>query len=385
MRRRPGEVRDAIVEVLEKKGNPATIQEIRGEVVDLIGDVPASSIRSYLRLNTPALFARMERAQYALTGFETPLPTGTGAHAVQSASLGSATTAPQALSFRHGKASLFLDDCMNWLDRQPSNSIHAVVTDPPYGLVEYTPVEQNKLRTGKGGIWRIPPSFDGAKRSPLPRFTVLTPGDFEALERFFLAWSKSLCRVLVPGANVLVASNPLLSYVVAGALARGGLERRGEIVRLVMTMRGGDRPKAAHVEFDGVSVMPRSMWEPWLMFRKPLEGRVQDNLRKWGTGGFRRISGAKPFGDVIESAPTRAAERRLAPHPSLKPQAFLRRIVKGVLPLGAGVVLDPFAGSGSTLAAAESVGYPSIGVERDEAYFQLAQSALPGLAALQLA
>ena len=385
MRRRPGEVRDAIVEVLEKKGNPATIQEIRGEVVDLIGDVPASSIRSYLRLNTPALFARMERAQYALTGFETPLPTGTGAHAVQSASLGSATTAPQALSFRHGKASLFLDDCMNWLDRQPSNSIHAVVTDPPYGLVEYTPVEQNKLRTGKGGIWRIPPSFDGAKRSPLPRFTVLTPGDFEALERFFLAWSKSLCRVLVPGANVLVASNPLLSYVVAGALARGGLERRGEIVRLVMTMRGGDRPKAAHVEFDGVSVMPRSMWEPWLMFRKPLEGRVQDNLRKWGTGGFRRISGAKPFGDVIESAPTRAAERKLAPHPSLKPQAFLRRIVKGVLPLGAGVVLDPFAGSGSTLAAAESVGYPSIGVERDEAYFQLAQSALPGLAALQLA
>ena len=121
------------------------------------------------------------------------------------------------------------------------------------------------------------------------------------------------------------------------------------------------------------------------MFRKPLEGRVQDNLRKWGTGGFRRISGAKPFGDVIESAPTRAAERKLAPHPSLKPQAFLRRIVKGVLPLGAGVVLDPFAGSGSTLAAAESVGYPSIGVERDEAYFQLAQSALPGLAALQLA
>lgn len=384
MRRRPGEVRDAIVEVLERKGNPATVQEIRGEVGDLIGDVPASSIRSYLRLNTPTLFARMDRAQYALAGFDKPPVTETAANTVQGASIESRVNSPETLSIRHGKASLFLDDCMNWLDRQPSNSIHAVVTDPPYGLVEYTPVEQNKLRAGKGGIWRIPPSFDGAKRSPLPRFTVLKPGDFEALERFFLAWSKSLCRVLVPGANVLVASNPLLSYVVAGALARGGLERRGEIVRLVMTMRGGDRPKAAHVEFDSVSVMPRSMWEPWLMFRKPLEGRAQDNLRKWGTGGFRRISGDKPFGDVIESAPTRAAERKLAPHPSLKPQAFLRRIVKGVLPLGTGVVLDPFAGSGSTLAAAESVGYQSIGVERDEAYFQLAQSALPGLAALRL-
>jgi DNA modification methylase len=149
-------------------------------------------------------------------------------------------------------------------------------------------------------------------------------------------------------------------------------------------MRGGDRPKAAHVEFNDVSVMPRSMWEPWLVFRKPIEGRVQDNLRKWGTGGFRRISATKPFGDVVESAPTRAAERKLANHPSLKPQAFLRKVVRGVLPLGEGVVLDPFAGSGSTLAAAEAVGYRSVGVERDKAYFDLAGQAIPRLAALRL-
>ena len=120
------------------------------------------------------------------------------------------------------------------------------------------------------------------------------------------------------------------------------------------------------------------------MFRKPLEGRVQDNLRRWGTGGFRRVSDAKPFGDVIESAPTRATERKFAPHPSLKPQAFLRKVVRGVLPLGQGVVLDPFAGSGSTLAAAEAVGYESVGVERDKAYFDLAGEALPKLAALRV-
>jgi DNA modification methylase len=177
-----------------------------------------------------------------------------------------------------------------------------------------------------------------------------------------------------------VASNPLLSYAVSGALVRAGLERRGEIVRLTMTMRGGDRPKAAHDEFPDVSVMPRSMWEPWLIFRRPLEGRVQDNLRKWGTGGFRRPSAQRPFGDVIESAPTRASERAIAPHPSLKPQAFLRTVVRGSLPLGLGVVLDPFAGSGSTLAAAEAVGYKSIGVEMDPHFFQLATKAIPLLA-----
>lgn len=369
-RRRPGEVRDAIVHVLEGRRSGATVHEISEQVSALIGAVPPSSVRSYLQLNTPALFARMERGQYTLAGFDVP---GQSADPSRTRHL---------TEFVVGNATVVLADCVEWLDAQPASSVHAVVTDPPYGLVEYSDDEQQKLRRGRGGVWRIPPSFDGAKRSPLPRFTVLTPTDLLDLERFFLSWGRSLIRVLVPGANVVVASNPLLSHIVSGALARAGLERRGELVRLVMTMRGGDRPKAAHVEFSGVSVMPRSMWEPWLLFRKPLEGRVQDNLRRWGTGGFRRISEDRPFGDVIESAPTRTTERRLANHPSLKPQAFLRRLVRGVLPLGVGRVLDPFAGSGSTLAAAEALGYESIGVERDPDYFQLACEAIPRLAAL---
>ena len=368
VRRPPGQVRDAIVHVLESRGSGATIQQITHDVQALIGEVAPSSVRSYLQLNTPEVFARMERAQYALAGFE-------------ASSSPEAEPVSSSRTFRFGKATLHLNDCMAWLGTQRANSIHAVVTDPPYGLLEYSAEEQAKLREGKGGVWRIPPSFDGSQRAPLPRFTVLKPSELLELERFFLAWGRDLVRVLVPGANVVVASNPLLSHLVSGALSRSGLERRGEIVRLVMTMRGGDRPKAAHIEFDGVSVMPRSMWEPWLTFRKPVEGRVQDNLRKWGTGGFRRISADRPFGDVIESAPTRASERQHAPHPSLKPQAFLRKLVRGVLPLGQGIVLDPFAGAASTLAAAEAVGYESIGIERDESYFNIATNALPKLAA----
>jgi site-specific DNA-methyltransferase (adenine-specific) len=284
--------------------------------------------------------------------------------------------------FTCGRAKLYVGDCLEWLAGRASNSIHAVVTDPPYGLVEYTQKEQAKLRRGRGGVWRIPPSFDGHMRSPLPRFTTLSPKDLEELQAFFERWTAALVPVLVPGAQVVIASNPLVSFLVAGAAARAGLERRGELIRLVMTMRGGDRPKNAHKEFSDVSVMPRSMFEPWLLFRKPIEGRVQDNLRTWKTGGLRRISGQRPFGDVIPSSPTRSLERRLASHPSLKPQAFLRQIVRAVLPLGEGIVLDPFAGSGSTLAAATAVGYDSIGIENDPTYAALAERAIPKLAAL---
>lgn len=204
------------------------------------------------------------------------------------------------------------------------------------------------------------------------------------MEAFFEEWAQQLSRILVPGANVLVAANPLLSHIVSMGLAKGGLERRGEIIRLVQTLRGGDRPKGAHEEFPDVSVMPRSQWEPWVLFRKPLEGTVAANLRKWSTGGFRRISDTQPFGDVIKGAPARKAERAIAPHPSLKPQGFLRKVVRASLPLGEGVVLDPFAGSGSTLAAATAVGYKSVGVERDPEYVNIAREAIPRLAALRI-
>jgi len=57
-------------------------------------------------------------------------------------------------------------------------------------------------------------------------------------------------------------------------------------------------------------------------------------------------------------------------------------IVRSLLPLGEGTVLDPFMGSGSTIAAAEAVGYNSAGVELDAEYFKLAESSIPRLAAL---
>ena len=71
----------------------------------------------------------------------------------------------------------------------------------------------------------------------------------------------------------------------------------------------------------------------------------------------------------------------MAPHPSLKPQAFLRQLVRAALPLGEGVVFDPFAGLGSTLAASSTVGYNSIGIEKDREYFLIGKEAIPKLTA----
>src|SRR5437867_626050 len=237
-----GEVRDAIRKVLSVSPKPLSVNQIQKRVAQLIGPTPTSSVRSYLRLNTPQSFVRQDRGVYTVRGETTAFVEATPPKA----------GLLRPASMKIGKAELHCDDCFDWLERQPDNSFHAVLTDPPYGLHEYTSEQQTKLRNGKGGVWRIPPSFDGHVRSPLPRFTTLSAEQLRELRDFFHVWARLLLAKLVPGAHVMVASNPLVSYIVAGALAEAGLERRGEIIRLVMTLRGGDRPKAAHKEFNEV-------------------------------------------------------------------------------------------------------------------------------------
>jgi DNA modification methylase len=282
------------------------------------------------------------------------------------------------------RATYIHEDAIRWLTEMPVNSIHAIVTDPPYGLNEYDEQQLVKRKSGSGGIWRKPPTLDGVKRAPLPRFTVLSRDEIAQLHSFFSAVAYGALRALVPGGHVFMAANPLLSTMCFHAFQEAGFEKRGEVIRQVQTLRGGDRPKGAETEFPSVTVMPRSCWEPWGVFRKPFDGTVAENLKKWGTGGLRRTSVDEPFKDVILCSPTRGIEREIAPHPSLKPQRFMRQIVRAALPLGVGIVYDPFAGSGSTLAAADALGYRAIGTDRSLEYMVMGKKAFTRLAEMKI-
>lgn len=287
-------------------------------------------------------------------------------------------------SYTLEKALVIHADCFEWMKLVPESSIHAVVTDPPYGVKEYEPEQLEKRTNGNGGVWRIPPSFDGHVRSPLPRFTALNNGERKQMKDYFSEWAKLVLRIIRPGSHIFVASNAFLSQIVFSSIVEQGFEFRGEVIRLVRTMRGGDRPKNAEDEFPDVCSMPRSRYEPWGVFRKPLLNgmKVSDCLREFQTGGLRRKPDGNPFEDVIESERTSQKEREMADHPSLKPQSFLRKIVYSSLPLGEGTILDPFMGSGSTIAAANAVGYSSIGVERMDEYYQMSKQAIKKLSAI---
>ena len=67
----------------------------------------------------------------------------------------------------------------------------------------------------------------------------------------------------------------------------------------------------------------------------------------------------------------------------IRDRSFLRQVVHAALPLGEGIIVDPFMGSGSTVAGAEALGLHCVGVERYLDYFEMSSIAIPKLAALK--
>lgn len=282
-------------------------------------------------------------------------------------------------------------------EEYPDDHFHAVVTDPPYGVIEFTRENVEKMREGVGGVWRIPPELDGNERKPLPRFTVLDQEDKEMLQEFFHKLGNVLYDKLRPGGHIFIASTQLLMHYVSNGFDDAGLERRDVLVRETKTLRGGDRPKGAHdhPEFKDVSSMPRVYWEPWLLYRKPFEGKLTENLEEWQTGGLRRESDDRPFTDLLEDGKTPKQETEIVreahpgdedekeAHPNLKPQYLMRELVHASLPLQEGTILDPFMGSGATIAAADALDYDAVGIELDDTFYQMAENAVPELAKVQ--
>lgn len=82
-----------------------------------------------------------------------------------------------------------------------------------------------------------------------------------------------------------------------------------------------------------------------------------------------------------DTAYQRGATLRKNPHPTVKPIDLMRYLIRLVTPPG-GVVLDPFAGSGTTLIAAFQEKFQCIGIEQSEEYCDLISQRLNGVIAM---
>jgi DNA modification methylase len=104
--------------------------------------------------------------------------------------------------------------------------------------------------------------------------------------------------------------------------------------------------------------------------REPVLGGLP--LKPMHLSGGRLVNTSKGDGSGI-----RENRERANTHPTVKPTELMRHLVRLVTPSG-GTVLDPFAGSGSTLIAAEQEGFAWIGIEKEAEYVAIAEARLNG-------
>lgn len=153
---------------------------------------------------------------------------------------------------------------------------------------------------------------------------------------------------------------------------------------------------AAAAEWVGWGTALKPAFEPIILARKPFTGTVAANVAAHGTGGINidacRIpapEGRWPanvlhdgspevlaaFGDsgsaarFFYCAKAGKADRAGSKHPTVKPQALMRWLVKLVTPPG-GLIIEPFAGSGSTVEAGVTEGFDVMAIEMGADYCQ---------------
>jgi site-specific DNA-methyltransferase (adenine-specific) len=286
-------------------------------------------------------------------------------------------------------------DAFKLLQEIPPRSVDAVVTDPPYGI--------------------------GLRSAPWDAVS--------SYESWAERWASECARVLKPGGHLLAFGAPRMVHRLAIGLEAGGLELRDQLIWLY----GSGVPKSR--SYGGRASCLKPGYEPILMARAALAESVTSTDEEFGTGLLEvdaaRLAGGRwpcnvalshttscgpagctracPAGMLDRSTPrsrpsrfyycakasraereagcnhlprrsvavygSRTRRPRQNTHPTVKPVALMRWLVRLGCP-PSGLVLDPFAGSGSTGIACLAEGRRFIGLEREREYAAIARARL---------
>lgn len=250
------------------------------------------------------------------------------------------------------RATLYLGEALDVLRQLPAASCDVLLTDPPYS---------------SGGMFRGDRNIDPAEKYSMADGKYGTFGGDSRDQRSFTAWvgawSWAAMRVVRPAGSALMFTDWRQIPVMTDALQLGGWVWRG----LVTWCKGpgGGMPQRGK-------------------FRQNAEYVV------WGTHGAQTELADGVFSSVIElptvpdlpeactiTVPTVPGQER--EHVTQKPLELLEHLLQVVPWQRPLTVLDPFAGSGTTLVAAKALGHRAIGVECDERYAEVVARRLAAL------
>lgn len=261
---------------------------------------------------------------------------------------------------------LHCGDCIDVLKTLPSDSVSAIVTDPPYGQTNEkyeSPIAFNPelwrecFRVAKPNAALI--SFAGS-----PTYhkiaSAIEAGGWKVRQMWGWVYRDGLITSAWPkeGFDRLAPAFDPICYATKGKV----------LLRVERSGPAWDRLTGRKEPFKPAQISTRSNAK----YRAKAEGSYPRSLVS---------DGSEPFEYFVMSR-TRGGfgwHGEATGHPNQKPLAVMRWLV-GKLPAG-GKILDPFMGSATTGEAAVVEGFDFLGIERDPAYFKIAERRLKSVAA----
>lgn len=282
----------------------------------------------------------------------------------------------KSIDIRHGNAFKLLCDI-------PDNSVHFVLTDPPYFI------------DGMGSDWDDALLQKRSERAgvigSMPTGMKFSPDQGRKFQQFMEPISKEFYRVLKPGGFAVIFSQARLYGRLAVAVEDSGFELRDMLGwtyegqakafsqdHFVRRMRHLSDTERRHMlkRLDGRKTPQlKPCIEPMVLAQKPRVGTFVENWMEYEVGLVdtkQSLDGKFPGNLMSCPKPSKIEKGFGNEHLTVKPVALLKHLIK-LFTVEGQTVLDPFLGSGSTAIAAKKSGRDCIGIEIERNYVRLAK------------
>lgn len=278
--------------------------------------------------------------------------------------------------------SLLLGDCREVMKTVPDNYISACITDPPYNYEfighkwDDSEIQRRMKRVNnknsKTLVKNIPYGSGLAGGVRNKKWYERNRENIVDYEHWCFQWGEQLFRICKPGATVLVFNSTRTVAHVQVALENAGFYARD----IMVYRRSSGIPKGINIkkkleqkgyhnakQWEGWHSCLRNEWEAICILQKPLQNNYTETVLNYGTGLFFTQDDHGFQSNILENIP-RDKHEDFNIHCTVKPLALMEKLVKiFVPPIDDSIVIDPFAGSGTTLLAAKKLGINYLGIE----------------------
>lgn len=291
---------------------------------------------------------------------------------------------------------IILGDCVSVISEMPNDSIAACITDPPYNYEfigrKWDDKEINRrlerIKDSKTLVKNIPYGSGLAGGGRNTRWYERNQENTSEYTNWCKQWGGELFRVCKHGAPVAVFSSTRTAAQVQVALEEVGFYTRDILVyrrhsgipkglNLKSKLEKMNHPDAE--KWDGWHTCFRNEWESIVLVQKPLLNNYWETLQETGVGVFKTVNEDGSFQSNILEGYYDKSEKKFA-HCTVKPLELIKKLILTLVPRSKeNIVLDPFAGSGTTLVAAQHLGYRFTGIEIEAEYVEIIKERLSAI------